>query len=643
MPVNFEVLGRMVAVATVDQRGYFTEVSDQWCTLAGWTRESLVGQHWSVALHPEDVEMAVGYRDDLVAKGESPSYEVRIVSPAGDHSKIVQSNVLPTRDAKGEITGWMVVAFDRTDQKQVEAALELSERQLQLIFAYSTDVVTVFEADGTLRLTTLGTQWDRGGVAEDLKMGSWWAAIHPDDRDRVEQAFADLVANRDGAAGRLIELRLVRADGRVQWVETVGSNLVDEPSVGGIVLHTRDVSERRTARDELRTVSTRLMALINGLHLGVHIIDETGTIVGVNRAFLDTLRVAEDPAELVGKDSLQALLRLREIWQDPTATTTKLMAMASDRIAVRGSQLGLVDGRTVAMDYIPIMTEATFLGHVWLIRDITDDVALIAERERLLEIARKQNSHLVELDALKTGLISSVSHELRTPLTSIVSFTQLLREGIGIDTEDVQVEYVEIIARNVERLQRMVDDLLFLDRVESNAVDLAIEPVDFANVVAMAVSSIHPMAKERDIDVDLMIDEGPVLQGDPDRLGQMVDNLLSNAVRYTRNNGKVSVRSWYGADGWHLEVADTGIGIPPEERDKIFERFFRATNARQHESDGSGLGLAIVRHVVELHGGTISVAGNDDGGATFSVTVCGLDDSAKHPAHRSRLRATVRR
>jgi PAS domain S-box-containing protein len=643
MPVDFDVLGRLVAVATVDREGRFTEVSDQWCALAGWTREALLGEHWSIALHVDDVEKALAYRDDYLANGQAPNYEVRVVSPDREHWKIVQSHVLPTSGADGEVTGWMVVAFDRTDQKQVEAALELSERQLQLIFAYSTDVVTVFEADGRLRLTTLGSQWDRAGSTEDLKMGSWWAAIHPDDRERVEQAFADLVANRDGAAGRLIELRLVRADGSVQWVETVGSNLVDEPSVGGIVLHTRDVSERRTARDELRMVSTRLMALINGLHLGVHIIDESGTIVGVNRAFLDTLAVDEEPAELVGKDALQALLRLREIWQDPTATTTKLMEMSSDRIAVRGSQLGLVDGRTVAMDYIPIMTEGSFLGHVWLIRDITDDVALIAEREHLLEIARKQNAHLVELDALKTGLISSVSHELRTPLTSIVSFTQLLREGIGADTDDAQVEYVDIISRNVERLQRMVDDLLFLDRVESKGVDLSVESVDFPNVVAMAVSSIHPMAKERGIDVDLAIDEGPILRGDPDRLGQMVDNLLSNAVRYTRNHGRVSVRSWCDADGWHLEVADTGIGIPPEERDKIFERFFRATNARQHESAGSGLGLAIVRHVVELHDGTIEVAGNADGGATFSVTVCGLDDSAKHPAHRSRLRATARR
>jgi len=623
-------LGDLAAAAILDADGRIVHVSPRWFAVTGWPEARAIGVHWIDLVLDDDKPAAVAAGRQAVRDGRSAVYEGRVVNPDGGFTW-VSARAAPLRDAEGNVDRWVLVADDLSEHKEAEEALRRSERRLQMIFDNSADIVTILEPDGSWRSTSPNAGRLLGLSDEDLADGSFVSLVHPDDRQVAKDAFSDLVSRKDGTFGRLYEVRIVLADGSTRWVETAGANLVDEPYVGGIVLHSRDVTARHRTEEELLSVSSRLAALIGSVNIGVRISDQSGTTIAVNRAFVDIMAFDGTPEDLLGEVAPETLARLLQVMSDPEASTTRVIEIVAAQAPMAEEHFGLADGRTIAATFIPIEADGEYRGNMWLVRDRTDELAVAAEREYLLEIEQQQNARLIELDELKSGLVASVSHELRTPLTSIVSFTQLLREGLGVDSVEDQAEFLDIIGRNTQRLLRLVDDLLLLDRMESNAVRTTLEPVDLAALVQQAGSSIHPVAVENGVDLQVDTEPGPVMLGDVGRLGQMVDNLLSNAVKFTPPGGKASIAArpaTEGAEGWVLEVSDTGIGIPVEEQQNLFQRFFRASNARQRSTAGSGLGLAIVRRVAELHRGDVSFESTEGVGTIFTVTLRGAVEPA---------------
>jgi signal transduction histidine kinase len=256
---------------------------------------------------------------------------------------------------------------------------------------------------------------------------------------------------------------------------------------------------------------------------------------------------------------------------------------------------------------------------------VAAQLALALERERLLAAEREaaialgeQNERLRELDRMKDQFVSSVSHELRTPLTAIVGYSQiLLRNDAGSLTPD-QRRFLEIVDRNSRRLNELIDDVLITSHMDSGRFSLERTSVDLVQLATEHVESIRPTARQKDVEVRLSAEgAGPVLSGDPMRLGQLLDNLLSNAVKFTPAGGAVGVSIASIGESAHLEVTDTGVGVPAEELEQLFERFFRASTAATMK--GTGLGLAIAKSIVDAHGGTISVESRVGVGTTFSV------------------------
>ncbi len=626
-PAVAVALGDLAAVALLGADGRILHVSPRWCAITGWPANQAVGIHWTDLVHGDDLPGAMAAGRGAVREGRSVRQEGRVVTPDGAVTWI-SSHATPLRDADGNIDRWLLAAVDLTEHKEAENALRQSERRLQMIFDNSVDVITVLEADGTWRSTTPNAVRLLGLSEEALADGSFVTAIHPADRPVARQAFDDLIERRDGSFGRLYEVRVILPDGSTRWVEITGANMVDEPAVGGIVLHSRDVTARHQAEQELLSVSSRLAALIGNMLLGVRISDQSGTTIAVNRAFVDALGLDATPEDLLGESAPGMLERLLRVLADPDGDAARIVATVSGRAPVPEAHFELKDRRTLAASFIPIEADGDYRGSMWLLRDRTEELAVAAEREYLLDMEKQQNARLTELDELKSGLVASVSHELRTPLTSIVSFTQLLREGLGMDSLEEQAEFLDIVGRNTERLLRLVDDLLLLDRLETNAVRTTLEPTDLVALVEQAASSIHPVAVENGVDLQVHTEPGPTLLGDVGRLGQLVDNLLANAVKFTPAGGRASIAARPVADGWVLEVSDTGIGIPAEEQGNLFQRFFRASNARQRSTAGSGLGLAIVRRVAELHRGDVSFESVEGVGTIFTVTLRGAVEPA---------------
>lgn len=616
-------LDAMVPITVVDDEGRIVYANDRWCELSGIARPEVIGCHWTSIIHPDDVAAAVEHGRAAARGGSSFTDERRVVSRHGGAETWLQYQVSPLAAEDGR-PGWLIVAVDVSAHKRAEEEVRRSEQRLEAVLRYSPDAFTVVEPDGTLRSTT--ARLAPFGIEHPRAIGDLLAVVHPADRGRAVRAFLSLVHHGDRLYGRYYEIRLVLPDGSVRWIESTGVNLLDEPAVGGVVLISRDVTARHEIEGQLLAVSSRLAALVEHMHLGVHLSDEQGRVLAVNPAFLATVGIEGSPQDFLGYPRQDAVAPFAPALADRDRDLQRCARIRAEREPAVGERFALSNGRTVAVDFVPTEVAGERRGHLWLLRDITEEMAVATERERLLRIERQHSARLGELDAMKSRLVSSVSHELRTPLTSIVSFVQLIRSGLGTDPAARQAEYLDIVERNTDRLLRLVNELLLLDRLESGPGRTAAGKVDLPEVVRQAVSSIQPVADAKGVTVEVRDAAGPAVLGDADRVGQLVDNLLTNAVKFTPAGGRVDVTVCPVDGGWRLAVADTGIGIPAAEQPHLFERFFRASNARRQAAPGSGLGLTIVRLVAARHGGRVDIQSEEGSGTTVTVLLRGFVD-----------------
>ena len=249
-----------------------------------------------------------------------------------------------------------------------------------------------------------------------------------------------------------------------------------------------------------------------------------------------------------------------------------------------------------------------------------DDVRaeLEAQNQELQALVEETVRASLESERLKDEFVAQVSHELRTPLTSIIGYVETMLDGeVGEFTEE-QERFLRVVDRNAERLLQMVGDLLFVGELDAGKLELEPRPLDLTRLVGECVEAAQPNAAERGVELSLDEDDVPELTGDRQRLGQVVDNLLSNALKFTPPGGRVAVRLRRTPAGRvAIEVEDSGIGIPEPEQARLFDRFFRADGARA--IPGNGLGLAVARAIVEAHRGTIGVTSLEGAGSTFRV------------------------
>jgi signal transduction histidine kinase len=254
------------------------------------------------------------------------------------------------------------------------------------------------------------------------------------------------------------------------------------------------------------------------------------------------------------------------------------------------------------------------------------------EAEAAHRLVADQNELLREADRLKDEFVAMVSHDLRTPLTSIIGFLDLtLDEKSGALNKD-QRSYLEIAARNAERLRRLVDDLLFIARLQAGKLQIMPAELDLAELARQAVEEARPQAEARGVELALATEPTPTISGERNRLLQLVDNLISNALKFTPEGGRVEVSAYPVDDAIRLAVRDNGIGIPAGEVEWLFERFFRASNAVDQRIQGTGLGLHVARVIVEAHDGTISVESKVGSGTTFQVDLPAQVSAAVAPA-----------
>jgi two-component system, OmpR family, phosphate regulon sensor histidine kinase PhoR len=253
------------------------------------------------------------------------------------------------------------------------------------------------------------------------------------------------------------------------------------------------------------------------------------------------------------------------------------------------------------------------------VESIATDLGRGLNHARLYEKENRLVEDLKSLDRAKSDFFATVSHELRAPLTSIEGYLELLSEGEAGPITPEQRHMLTTVDRGAARLRNLIDDVFTLAQLESRAFGSATKPVNMSEVIAGAVEAVRPEVSAAKLTLASTSQDGLVVEGDVGELDRVLTNLLSNSVKYTPEGGRIEVSAKAENGSAIVQVSDTGIGIPQADQGELFERFFRASNARQRSIPGTGLGLAIVRTIVTNHGGEVRLQSREETGTTFTV------------------------
>jgi signal transduction histidine kinase len=384
--------------------------------------------------------------------------------------------------------------------------------------------------------------------------------------------------------------RLVRPDSRAVWVRDSSAYVEDggrSYRQGFIV----DVTLQKQSEAAAERNAALMRGLIDGTIDGITLTDRSGRIAISNRPMVKFVQELGIP----GTGPMhERLLAAADAVDDRERFERRMRELAATPDVESADEFELNDGERVFQGFTkPVIgSDHTYLGRVWTLRDVTE--------------AR-------QVDRIKDALVATVSHELRTPLTSIIGYLELLGNDEPLSPDDAR--FVDIVRRNAARLQRMVEELLFLSRVDAGGLELDLADVDVVELARAALGSADPAAAGKRITLEYDGPETLRTRADANRLVQVFDNLISNAIKFTPERGCVKVS--VGSDEGTIvaSVSDTGCGIPVSEQPRLFERFFRSSSTR--DVPGTGLGLTIVRAIVESHGGSIVCKSTPGEGTTF--------------------------
>jgi PAS domain S-box-containing protein len=370
----------------------------------------------------------------------------------------------------------------------------------------------------------------------------------------------------------------------------------------------QDVTDQVRARREIENLaammaerSARLDSILGSMTDGLWVYDANGDVVDVNQAALNMFGLASR-AEAIENGSF-ARLNLRDSEGRAIAFNDMPYARAlSGQTVPDYLAMGkhLITGRDLDLSIAAAPIESGgIVGAVLVIRDITA---------------------LQELDRKKDEFLSVASHELRTPLTTIKGYTQLLAQTVDDLRPDERATYINAVLGEIERMMGLISELLDVSRIETNRLQIHPQPIRWLEFIQARVSAFQVQHPNRALRVALSTDE-TIVTADPDRMRQVVDNLLSNALKYSADGTDIDLSVEVRAGEMHTAVSDHGIGIPRDEIPQLFERFHRARNVSSRYYGGLGLGLYIARAIVEAHDGTISVQSIEGQGSTFTMTL----------------------
>lgn len=598
------------AIVTIDERGLIVTVNPAAEEMFGYSTDQMLGRNVSM-LMPEPYSSAHdGYlsrylnqgRRRIIGVGRNVTGRRRDGSTFPVHLAVGEMHVGGARMFTG-------VVRDISDLHEARAGLERERDYADAIVASLQDGLVVRGLNGRIervnpRFCEL-TGYGPGELVGAEPPFPYWPRGGRDPLEVAEAAGGEVDfffrrKNGDALAVIISVAPVIGADGSIiRYVETV-----------------KDMTARHEMEAALAVERDRAAGIIGALRDGLIAITAEGVVQEANDTFL----------ALVGleRDQVLGLKGPPFPWHaDPEEAGRAF----EDVLALGGSADSEVLYRRLGGEPFPVRTSAAplrdaegrFAGIVATCRDIGP--MRRAQRElREREAAQLRSDALLEAEReekrLKSEFLAMISHELRTPLSSVLGYLEL---ALADASDPQQRDLLEVALRNGERLSALVRDVMLLAQASAGRLLVEIDRVDLASLVRQAVVAARPAATARDVAIGADIKVSPVVEADAGRIGQVLDNFIANAIKFSAPGGRVQVTLDEGSGRTRISVRNAGPGIPEDEQGKVFDAFYRTAQARRDLVPGTGLGLAIVKAITEAHGGVVGVESAPGDGATFYV------------------------
>ena len=638
----------MVEAATVevDHEHRVTAWNPAATKMFGWALAQVIGRRFDEFLGDSGDEV-----EKLIRSGaDGRVFMLETTFRASDANWIpITLMATSTTPATGAVC--LVVAERRLPEDVVQAS-----RRLAAIVESSDDAIVSKDLNGIVSTWNRAAERMFGYTAEEM-IGASIRKIIPDDRQAEEDATLATI-RRGGKVDHFETIRQHKSGELFPISLTVSPILSETGQIVGASKIARDISALKQSESERIRLLEETVAITETLNdVGAAVasdLDRTSMVQAVTDAatgltaaefgafFYNVLNDAGEsytlytisgvPREAFSKFPMP---RNTEVFE-PTFKGTGVVRSADitkdSRYGHNPPYHGMPRGHLPVRSYlaVPVKTRTgDVVGGLFFGHSVADRFTSLHERLAVgiaswasvaLENARLYQD-AQEASRLKDDFLASLSHELRTPLNAILGYARIVRSGIiGPDRHEKAIETIE---RNANALAQMVEDVLDVSRIISGKLRLNVQPVDFPDVVRTAVDAVTPAAEAKGIRIEMVLDpQASPISGDPDRLQQVLWNLVSNAVKFTKRGGRVQVRLERVNSHVEVTVSDTGTGIPREFLPHVFERFRQAEGGTTRESGGLGLGLSIAKQLIEMHGGTITAeSGGPNTGATFRVTL----------------------
>jgi PAS domain S-box-containing protein len=599
-------------VITTDIDGRVTYLNEVVASLTGWTQQQALGQPLDnvfrivneVTRQPVENPAVRALRDGLVV---GLANHTVLVDKDGSERPIDDS-AAPIRDEHGLVSGCVLIFRDVTEQRRMEkekASQLLNARLLASIVESSDDVIISKSLEGVIQSWNAAAERLFGYAAAEA-LGRHISLIIPPERIQEEDHIISRL--RQGQRIEHFETERLRRDGRRIPVSLTISPIRDEAdNVVGASKIARDITERKRTEAERE----RFVTLVENSTDFIGICDTQGIPLFVNRAGL----------EMVGLDSIEQARRtpVREFFfpEDQQRIMSgflpAVLQEGHGEIEVRFRHFKTGDARWMAYKVLAL-TDPTGqpTGFATVSQDVTG-------RRRLEDDLRRLAADLSDADRRKNEFLATLAHELRNPLAPLSNMLEVLKRA-G-DKPEVLQEGLATMERQLAQMIRLVDDLLDLNRITHNRLELRHSEVELASVIHQAVEACRPLADSAGHRLEVTLpDEQIHLRADAARLAQVVGNLLNNSCKYTRPGGKIWVTAERQGSEAVLTVKDTGIGIPPDKLESIFDMFTQVERSLERSQGGLGIGLTLVKRLVQMHGGSIDARSAGEGrGSEFVV------------------------
>jgi PAS domain S-box-containing protein len=585
-------------------------LSPQWVRYTGVPESKQVGYGWLDQLHPDDRAPALAAWN-LAVKEKIPfDVEYRIRNSDGSY-RWFKARALPLYNAEGELFKWFGSSMDIEDQKRVEYALREKEARLRAERDFGDRIMDsipgafyIFNQRGKFLRWNKNLEEIIGYSQDEIARTPPVEFVFEEDRAAVGRAFKEVFVHGEAD----IEARLLAKDGRAipflfrgKRVEIEG-----EPYLIGNGIDIAEVKQAEAA-------AAYLAAIIESSDDAIISTDLRGTIRSWNRGAERLYGYTE--AEAIGAPVTMLIPSARQYEESRILASIGRGELISHYETIRQNKDGTeID---VSLTASPIRNRnGEVIGMSKTARDIVWRKRVEEERERLLVRESESRATAEEANRLKDEFLATISHELRSPLNAILGWARLLRDP---EVREQQLDRaLEIIERNSQAQARLIEDLLDVSRIVSGKLSVQMRPVNMNTTTEGVITDMRPAAEAKGIALRLKADEEIELIGDSDRLQQVVWNLISNAIKFTPEGGRIEVELKRAGERAELRVSDTGRGITPEFLPHVFDRFRQAVGSDARGRAGLGLGLTIVRYIVEAHGGSVKAESAGAGmGATF--------------------------